>query len=221
MNRYAAAEELYREALALATSAHGAGSPVTASVQSNLAELLTRSGRHAEAGELYRSAVQVTESHPEDARTLGISLSNLGGWTHATGRSSDAEPLVRRALEMHVAALGSDSEEAAVDRLNLARVLTELSRLEEAEACCRQALATFLRRHGPAFPETARCQASLALVLHRSGRVADAQSLYLEALATYEKANNLNEAELVALRSNLAWLLMQTSRWHSPGAGQP
>ncbi len=221
MSHYAAAEELYRKAIVLAVSAHGSDSLITASAQSNLAELLTRSGRHAEAGDLYRSVLQVAESHPEESRDLGISYSNQGSWYHSTGQDAESEQAVRRALELHVASVGSDSEEAAVDRLNLARILTKMSRADEAEPICREALAYYRHCHTPSHPETARCQASLGLILEKTGRAEEAQSLYLEALAALEQAINVNVDELTALRHNFAWALMLTSRRQPSSGFQP
>ncbi len=212
IGRAPAAEVQYRFALSMAERIYGSESLAAAAVRSNLAELLTASGRHAEAGGLYEAALKSVAAHPEDAKLQGIALSNLGNWRHANGDYAGAEDLIRQALAIHESSQGPDSEEAAVDRLNLAAALTELHRFEEAESHGRRALDFFQGRYGTDHPETARCQARLALILHYLGRLREAEALYLQALAAYEKAGPLHARDVTALRHNLSRLLMDNSR---------
>ncbi len=105
--RYAEAEPLYREALAIRETVLGKAHPDYAESLNNLAGLLEATGRYAEAEPLFREAVAISDTvlgkaHPAYA----ISLNNLAGVLMGTGRYAEAEPLYREALAIRETALG-------------------------------------------------------------------------------------------------------------------
>jgi hypothetical protein len=71
-----------------------------------------------------------------------------------TSRSSEAEPLLRRALAISELSYGPDHPEVATTLNNLASVLRATNRLSEAEPLLRRALSIFERSLGANHPST-------------------------------------------------------------------
>ena len=69
------------------------------------------------------------------------SLNNLAQLLKATNRLGEAEPLMRRALDIDEQAYGPDHPDVAIDLNNLAQLLQDTNRLGEAEPLMRRALA--------------------------------------------------------------------------------
>ena len=74
------------------------------------------------------------EQHP----TVAIGLNNLAQVLHDTNRIEEAEPLMRRALEISKAAFGEQHPTVATRLNNLATLLQRTNRLGEAEPLMRQ-----------------------------------------------------------------------------------
>ena len=73
----------------------------------------------------------------------------------ATNRLGEAEPLMRRALEIDEEFYGSDHPDVARDLNNLARLLQATNRLGEAEPLMKRALAIDEQSYGPDHPDVA------------------------------------------------------------------
>jgi tetratricopeptide (TPR) repeat protein len=105
----AAAEPLFRSALAIAEKTLGPDHPDTAGSMNNLAGLLELQGDYAGAEPLYRRALAIAEKtlgpdHPNTA----MALDNLAGLLESEGDDAGAGPLYRRALSTAEKALGPD-----------------------------------------------------------------------------------------------------------------
>lgn len=73
LGRYAAAEPLYRRALAIWRKRHGSDHPIVAAGLANLAFLSQAQGRHVEAEMLYRQALSIWDSQPgSDLHSVGL-----------------------------------------------------------------------------------------------------------------------------------------------------
>jgi tetratricopeptide (TPR) repeat protein len=105
----AAAEPLFRQAVAIAEKSLGPNHPDTAGSLNNLASLLESKGDYAAAEPLYGRALAIVETTlgPGDPRTAAA-LDNLAGLFEAEGNYAAAEPLYRRALSIAEKALGAD-----------------------------------------------------------------------------------------------------------------
>lgn len=86
------------------------------------------------------------------------------------GRWTEAEALLRRALDLVDAALGHDHLEAAGLYLGLARLELARGRAAEAEAPARWGLAIRERALGPDHPDVAADRIVLAAILEAQGR---------------------------------------------------
>jgi tetratricopeptide (TPR) repeat protein len=142
--RYAEAEPLYRQALAICRKALGEQHPLTATSLYNLAANLDAQGKHADAEPLHRQALAIHrkvrgEQHPDTA----ISLGNLALNLDDQGRHAEAEPLHRQALAIHRKALGEQHPHTTTSLDNLARSLRAQGKYAEAEPLYRAAAASF------------------------------------------------------------------------------
>ena len=105
------------------------------------------------------------------------------GWTYLRlGRYAEAEPLLREALAIRRAALGSEHVEVAQSLGDLANLLRRRGDYEAALSLARESLEMSRRLRGAEHADVAEALMTLALVLDRKGDVAAAEPLYREAL---------------------------------------
>jgi tetratricopeptide (TPR) repeat protein len=86
---------------------------------------------------------------------LRFDLNNLAQLLQATNRLAEAEPLMRRALEIDEKSYGSDHPNVAIRLNNLAQLLQDTNRLAEAEPLMRRALEIDEKSYGPDHPNVA------------------------------------------------------------------
>jgi tetratricopeptide (TPR) repeat protein len=152
IGNYAAAEPLYREALAVQRQALGEVHPDTATSLHNLAWLYHAMGNYAAAEPLLRQALAVQrqalgEAHPHYA----ASLHNLAGLYHAMGNYAAAEPLYREALAVQRQVLGEAHPDYAGSLNNLAGLCAATAREAEALALMERAARIDERMIGQVF----------------------------------------------------------------------
>ena len=113
-------------------------------------------------------------------------MSNLATLLQETNRIEDAEPLMRRALEIDEAALGKRHPTVAICLNNLAILLQDTHRIEEAEPLMRRALdideAAFDEQH----PTVAIDLNNLATLLQDTNRLEEAEPLMRRALDIFD-----------------------------------
>lgn len=154
--------------------------PRSANTRFNVALLLERQGRTAEALEAYEG---IRRLHPGHVPTL----LSLGRLYQRQGRLEEVLALYEAALQ--VPGLGGEPSLL----LSLASALREQGRLEQAEATVRRVLS----RH----PEERRAHAELALVAYAQGRYRLAELVCTQALQEYGEDPGLhNTLALVAAR---------------------
>ncbi|MEK6261703.1 MAG: tetratricopeptide repeat protein, partial [Planctomycetota bacterium] len=210
---YAAAESLYRHALAIDEKSHGAEHPYVAIYVNNLAALLHGTNRLAEAEPLMRRALAIDEQsygaeHPDVARDLN----NLAQLLKATNRQAEAEPLMRRALAIDEQSYGAEHPKVAVRLNNLAVLLHDTNRLAEAEPLMRRALTIDEQSYGAEHPDVAIGLNNLAALLQATNRSAEAEPLMRRALAIAEQSYGAEHPDVAIRLTNLAQLLQATNR---------
>ena len=99
-----------------------------------------------------------------------------------TNRAEEAEPLIRRALEIDEAAFGDQHPTVATDLNNLAMLLRATNRAEEAEPLIRRALEIDQAAFGNQHPTVAIYLNNLAALLLDTNRIAEAEPLLRRAL---------------------------------------
>jgi hypothetical protein len=83
----------------------------------------------------------------------------------ATNRLAEAEPLMRRALQIDEASFGPDHPDVGIDVNNLAALLQATNRLAEAEPLMRRARDIFAASLGPDHPSSKTVSRNYALLL--------------------------------------------------------
>jgi len=142
----------------------------------------------------------------------GWLLNQAGMRWHNLGEWPQAEPLLRRALELDEKKFGPDHPEVAIRLNNLAELLRATHRPAEAEPLYRRALAISEKRFGPAHPDVATCLNNLALLLQATNRLAEAEPLMRRALAIDEQSYGPEHPNVARDLNNLAQLLQATNR---------
>ena len=104
----------------------------------------------------------------------------------ALNRSEEAEPLMRRALEIDQIALGEQHPNVAIRLNNLTMLLHDTNRIEEAEPLMRRALEIDKAAFGEQHPTVATGLNNLALLLQATHRIEEAEPLMRRALEIFD-----------------------------------
>jgi tetratricopeptide (TPR) repeat protein len=207
-------EQLFRDAVALGETCHGAGSLEVARFKNNLANVLNAVGRRAEAEPLLRESLAVQEARlgrddPGSARTL----TSLAWVLDETGRHGESEQLLREAIASGERALGRAHPEVAVRINNLAISLQRQGRLDEAEDLMREAVEAGEQSFGRDHPVVATRLNNLASLLNRRGRCAEAEQLFREAIESATGSLGRKHPDVAVLVANLANVLRDQGRY--------
>ena len=123
----------------------------------------------------------------EQQHSLGLNtptvaaLTQVRGAIAADGRFSEAEPLLKRSIELWLAAVGQDHADTALALQNMGIVYARHKRIHQAERLLQQALASWGRIKGGGTLEL-RSLTSLAEVYLDQDRYGDAAALYERAI---------------------------------------
>jgi len=139
-------------------------------------------------------------------------MNQAGQRWHALAEWGQAEPLMRRALEIDEKSYGPEHPEVATDLNNLAGLLLATNRLAEAEPMYRRALAIDEKNYGPDHPNVARDLNNLAGLLRATNRLAEAEPMYRRVVSIFEKSLGPDHPNVATALNNLAGLLRATNR---------
>lgn len=212
------AELLARRAVALAKSMAAVDDALPASIEL-LAAVLRGAGRHDEALELYREALETSARRhgSDDTRTLDRK-SNLGLALVRSGRYGEAAVLQRQVLEASRRVQGPRHPDTLVSANNLASVLDATGHHAEAEVLLLDAMDVALETLGATHPVTLGTRNNLASVLLATDR-------YGEAAVLYSAIRNVVVTELgefhphtLTVQANLASALESSGRYHESEA---
>jgi CHAT domain-containing protein/tetratricopeptide (TPR) repeat protein len=203
--RYAEAERVGQELLAINLRWLGEAHPDAAQSYRDLGVALWSQGKLAEAEAMNRKslAIRITalgEAHPDTAQ----SYNSLAVVLFSQVKHAEAEAMNRKALALRVAALGEAHPDTARSYTNLANTLFSQGRYAEAEAMNRKALAIRIAALGEAHAETAQSYDNLAIDLWSQGRYAEAEAIHRKALAIRIAALGEAHADTARSYDNLA-----------------
>jgi tetratricopeptide (TPR) repeat protein len=142
------------------------------------------------------------------ARLMG----SVGALFHTKAQYAEAEPLMRRSVEIFETSLGKGYPTVGAPLNNLAALLKATNRLAEAEPLMRQALAIAEQSFGPDHPNVSICLNNLALLLQDTNRLAEAEPLMRRALAIDERSFGPDHPSVARGLNILAQLLKATNR---------
>ena len=226
---FAGAETSLRRVLALDSTSFGGAHCETAVDHRGIAQMLLAQNRLDEADAEARSALAILDRLHEDRRQTVAALVVLADITAKRQGTGDAEPYLRRALEIFERRQGVDRSETVSVRLMLGANLFAQGRLADAEQVYRRALAS-IRASGGGSPALAlEIQQFTGDLAGRQNNLADAVSDYRVVCAARAeliaqsgrgvaasllKNSDQDDARSCALREALAlW------RWAESGGG--
>ena len=158
-----------------------------------------------------REALAEAKGHA-NAKLVAVALNNLGQLLQATNRLGEAEPLMRRALEIDEASFGKQHPAVASGLNNLAGLLQATNRLGEAEPLMRRALEIDEASFGGQHPAVAIRLNNLAALLQATNRLGEAEPLMRRALEIDEASFGKQHPTVAIRLNNLGQLLQATNR---------
>ena len=176
-----------------------------------IAAVLEELARWKESEEQQRRALAEATALA-NAKIVAVVSNDLAALLLNTNRLGEAEPLVRRALEINESAFGNQHPTVAICLNNLAALLLNTNRLGEAEPLMRRALEINEAAFGNRHPTVAICLTNLAVLLLNTNRLGDAEPLMRRALEIDEAAFGNQHPTVAISLNNLATLLQATNR---------
>ena len=147
-----------------------------------------------------------------DSRLVAVASNNLAQLLQRTNRLREAEPLMRRALEIDEVAFGRQHPIASTRLNNLAGLLHATGRHGEAEPLMRRALEIAEVAFGKQHPNVAIRLNNLATLLQDTSRIEEAEPLMRRALEIDVSEFGEQHPNVAIRSSNLAQLLKDTNR---------
>ena len=179
--------------------------PLIGQSLNNLAILLGRAGRDADAGPIYKRMVAFREKVPGRGQIdLARGLAEFGIWAVKTGRPAEAEPMLRRSLTIREKSLGADNEDTLYVSLWLARSLYEADRFAEAETLAKRVAAAREKKSGANHADVADALGSLATIYRLQNRFEDTDSVYQRILSIREATLGKDDAKVGLLLNDMA-----------------
>lgn len=170
----------------------------------NMAAILVRRGRYAEAEPLLARALACRErAHgPAHAETLVV-VGNLAALLLYRGQLKRAERLASRAYRGRLQELGEEHASTAIAASSLALCKLDRGDHAEAERLGRHALACARKAVGLKHPTSLNLQSSLALILTCAGEalVDEAERLSADALAAHERQSGRSHVDTLLARA--------------------
>ena len=147
-----------------------------------------------------------------NSRLVAVASNDLARLLQSTNRLGEAEPLMRRALQIDEAAFSGQHPSVARDLNNLANLLQDTNRIAEAEPLIRRALEIDEAALGEQHPSVARDLSNLASLLLDTNRTQEAEPLMRRALEIDVAAFGEQHPAVATDYGNLATLLQRTNR---------
>jgi CHAT domain-containing protein len=130
------------------------------------------------------------------------------------GRYDEAEPLLRRALDIQEKTPGLEDSAIAVSLNSYAQVLQALGRFAEAEPVYQRALKIAEKALGPDDDSTLATRNNLAQLLRAQARYGEAETLMTDVLRATEARFGADDSRSASADNNLAGLLDQQGRYN-------
>ncbi len=160
----------------------------------------------------YVQAFQQWAGDKGETDTVGYTANELTLFLLHAALHADAEPLMRRALEIDEQSCGENHPDVAIDLNNLAQLLTATNRLADAEPLMRRALSIDEQNYGENHSRVATDLNNLVSLLYKTNRLDEAEPLMRRALSINEQSYGENHPSIAIDLNNLAQLLQATNR---------
>ncbi|HHQ49696.1 MAG TPA: serine/threonine protein kinase [Acidobacteria bacterium] len=178
LDRYADADPLCREAVAIYEKTLGPDHPHLALSLNTLAAIELKEGRPGDAEATLRKVVGIyVRGLGPDHPHVGVAMENLGAAVWESGRREEAVAIIRKAVAIEERGLGPDHPGVAAGLAHLAGRLAELERFDEAGALYRRALGIEEAALDPGSEALERTRRRYAALLRRQGREDEAKAV--------------------------------------------
>ena len=206
--RYADAEKLLLESLAIARASSPKDGLVGIGIQSNLAELYRGMGRFEESIIMARSAREsaLKVLGPDHSNTLTVE-NNLALNLMTVGQLDEAKQIYDDIAERRNRLQGPDHPGTLLVRSNRALLLMQQGKLDEAKSEFADISARYLRVLGPDHQSTIIAQNSYAAILVKEGKLDEAEPIMRDVLARAIKTQGANSLVATSLTMRLGALL--------------
>ena len=176
-----------------------------------IAAVLEELARWKESEEQQRHALAEATALA-NAKIVAVVSNDLAALLLNTNRLGEAEPLMRRALEINESAFGNQHPTVAICLNNLAALLLNTNRLGDAEPLMWRALEINEAAFGNQHPTVAISLNNLATLLQATNRREEAEPLMRRALEINEVVFGGQHPTVATDLNNLATLLRDTYR---------
>ncbi|HEX4132870.1 MAG TPA: tetratricopeptide repeat protein [Pirellulales bacterium] len=171
-------------------------------------------GHQVTVEEVLRQVGPKIEKALGDEPEVEASVRNTIGTTmYRLGLYDDAEPHLRRALELRETVLGPDAPDTLAALNNLAETIKAQGKLAEAEPLYRRSLAARERTLGANDPETLGALNNLAQALQAEGKLAEAEPLYERSLAGHRRELGDDDPNTLLAQGALALCWQQQGKF--------
>lgn len=213
-DRWAEAEEMHMEEVAIATRVLGPTHPDTLTHREDQALFILGQHKFAQAEQLYRVilAQRIQIVGPTHLGTLS-SMQNLACALCGQGKFTEAESLHREAFVLTQQRLGPQHADTISSLSALARTLCGQRKFSEATTLHREELTLRLKVLGENHPDTAQSMRNLANVLFRQRSYDEAESLQRRALKISEKVAGPERLCTLDCKAALADTIYRQGKW--------
>jgi tetratricopeptide (TPR) repeat protein/transcriptional regulator with XRE-family HTH domain len=213
-SRFAEAETLLRQALAMREQLFGPDHLTVAETVNALGIAIIEISRFDEAEQLLCRALatrekQLGEAHLDVAETLYY----LADLYHSLGRYDEAETYFRQALAIRQKLLGPFHLEVASILNYLGGLYNDQNRLDEAEQLTRQALAIREQQLEPTHPDIAECLNDIALICMKQNKDTEAEQLLLRTVELMKQQLGPSHRYTATSINNLAQVYKKLGRY--------
>ncbi|MCA8942756.1 MAG: tetratricopeptide repeat protein [Planctomycetes bacterium] len=203
------AESVFRRELDLIGDRH----PRSVAVRTDIARMLGKQGRMAEADELLGGAAATWAPATVDSAENAINLDNRSGLYFRQGRLPEAEAASRESLAMKRRLWGDDSPGVAFSHRELAWNLFHRGDYEASEAEYREAVAGLRRWFGDDHAEVIRTVAQLGGCLAAHGKYPEAEPHYRQLLAQVRAGRAASVTSLDIALARLGSVLLEQGKY--------
>lgn len=161
---------------------------------------------------LYQEIARLSKIHGAQSAALADFFNSSAQKLFRLGRFSEAEPLMRRALEISEKSYDANHPSIAIHLNNLAQLLQSTNRIHEAEPLMRRALSIDESNYGIEHAEVAVDLNNLAQLLKDINQPLEAEAMMRRALAITESSFGPDHYRVADIIGNLAQLLSATNR---------
>lgn len=207
------AESLLRQALDLRQQHLGGLDQRTLKALNQLAQLLVRRAKYADAEDYYRQAQAGHEElYGADSPEALENQGNLAFLLWRVGRLEEAEPLLQNSLEGTRQLHGEDHFHTWSARSNLAALLVRRGKPGEAQPLLEQVVTARKRENGAVAPATLSALSLLAEAVKDQDKTEQAEALFRESLAGHLQTFGADHQNTANARYSLGTLLFEDQR---------